>query len=320
MAQVTEKPDLTFLKICDRWERARRNPKYISLAEKARFDKKGFLDIVETDKAGINPNVCTECAESFGFQEMIDPSKEFYELFGFVEPPTEDDILSMSEEQFDKTIWAIFMPNYNTTMSTPDGGMPGPLAMKSPDGEYFAIEIDISRSDEEIKSAVLSRVKELRQEMNVKVPKGGETFAKRFNYYEIWDKRAERIPFPDIALSHKKNREEPLEKAIDRVKKRFYRACELITGKRYDSQELRKLLFPDGKIRQEHRLTRSGVLEYSKTSNTLYGDPEVPVLLQDILSAFCEKCTSDSACRDAILRGDLSSWIPCRDVIAFLEE
>jgi hypothetical protein len=71
---------------------------------------------------------------------MIDPSREFYELFGFAETPPENDISEEAKERINRIVWTLFIPNFNTTKSTPYSGMPGPLAKISPDGNYFAIE------------------------------------------------------------------------------------------------------------------------------------------------------------------------------------
>jgi hypothetical protein len=163
-------------------------------------------------------------------------------------------------------------------------------------------------------------VEEHRHVTNIKVSKGGDTFAKRFDYYKVWDERKRRIPFDEIALHHKKSRTEPLGKARERVKKQFYKACELITGKKYDSEQWRKNLFLSSESKQEHLLLPKGVAEYGGVDNSLFADPQVNLLINDIINSCCKKCVTDPKCRDAILAGHISKWECCPDAMSFIPD
>jgi len=119
-------------------------------------------------------------------------------------------------------------------------------------------------------------------------------------------------------LRHKKNREEPLGKAVDRIKKQFYKACELIMGEKYDSKKWRELFFPDEEPTQKHKRLRNGDAENYKDTSW-EDDPETRLLFNDVVR-ICQACDSDPQCRDAILLGRIEEWDACPNIYKFLTE
>lgn len=188
--------------------------------------------------------------------------------------------------------------------------------------------IDVSITDQEINQEINT----YRQLKGLKSTRYGEVFMKRFECYQIWDER-EKKTFDEIALRHKKNREEPLERTINRVKKQFHRACELIIGHRYDKQEIyqlvikeRNLLHPkkeeDPGLPQQHLLiTGPGRIDIDDTwvmDQGLFDDPEACMYFKEI-HKMCEMCAIDSKCRATVMGGDISPWSECAVIIRHLK-
>lgn len=147
---------------------------------------------------------------------------------------------------------------------------------------------------------------------------------------KVWKMRKKVIGFSKIALKTKTSE--------DTAKQRFYRAFELITGKKYNKYIWKKLIIE--KLIKDKNYKRLLDFEETKQQNKLlkrdddekgdkiekcpqdpswHDDPHARLLFEDIKKKYCENCT-DLKCRDSVYGGDLEVFQNCPQVIDFLYE
>jgi len=125
---------------------------------------------------------------------------------------------------------------------------------------------------------------------------------------KVWRLRKQQESFAKIAAQ--------LGISEDLAKKRFQRAFELILGQKYD-KEIWKKYFHEERGKQELAV---GKIEYG-INNTLFSDPEVSALLNDI-EKMCQTCP-DKVCNENRIKtfyeNGLSSWDACPRVYQYLK-
>jgi hypothetical protein len=157
---------------------------------------------------------------------------------------------------------------------------------------------------------------------------------------EVWKLRKQRMNFGNISAK--------LDISEDLARKRFYRAFELITGKKYEKtiwQDLirqalveratssegqhdehvwKELLdFEETKQHEKHASEEQIEMAIApqSTGASIFGDPRSPSVLQDI-ERICQKCI-DSNCYESFLKAvkdrEIESWHACPNIYKFLK-
>jgi len=266
----------TILRQREVWERRRRNPKYLAICDQIDFDQNGYY--IEINQPILEGSInLVPFPSPSGLILLIRPDKEF------------DEILKEMPIQKDSCKFGIhFRGSYENAVcpktNIPEDGSSFNYHAFLQDGRFVNFEIDLSQNNQDIQSELFGYIKTFRNIYRIKTQKGGKTFEKRLQYYEIWDLRKGKKSFEEIALAHKKNREELLEKATNRVKKQFYKAFELIMDYQYDPEKFKVL--------------RSTIKK---------SELKIP----------CKKCP-DSKCREEMENND-PFCVPCPDYLKAIE-
>lgn len=299
----------------DKFQRIKRNYEYVEFARKIAFEQDGF----ESDQSYYNMDQDAKVkAESFrskfGLNSLFDPTMEIpkddfmEELVFEIQSPVEI-ILREDKPNFFDSIW---------------------------NDSHIKLKIDIR--PEVSLNQILSEVKEFIEEARELLPnfEGKDRrahFEKREDYYKIWDLRAERMPFKEIALKLKIKESTAVYG--------FICAYKLILGESYDKRfwtELMRKNLEDNIIKVDgsfsiDRWKKLSKLEEIKQSNRLFYETE-PVISHftenqieefeniESIKETCQRC-SDDDCFKAMLRafeqGDFESWNACPDIYALLK-
>jgi hypothetical protein len=297
----------------DKFQRIKRKPDYIQVAEKYEFDPNGF----ESDNI-IEDTKLAEKADSlkrkFGLNLLFDPSLEIPKERILEEYIFKDQFLVEFDLREYKANW--FDPIW--------------------DPHHIKLKIDISL-DANI-NQIISEIKECIEEAQELISASAKKkkrhhFDKREVYYQIWDMRKECKSFREIALR--------LNISEHVAEKRFKKAFELITGNKYEkeywikhlSNHFERIIKKDGaidfkriknlskKMEPSSIGVRSANVDLMKSLDS-YNQVKKFILITDI-EKICRNC-QDSTCRDnmkkAMKREEFEHCNPCPKIIKYLTE
>ena len=235
----------------DRWQRIRRNPSYIVACQRVKFNEDGLPFLKNESPHGEDGFIPTEevsdeveCLK-FGLNILVDPDCDPFAPFIL-----EGSVFSEGR--------AVKVLSYSFEMN-----QEGEVEHIPPleDGKYLTVKIDVTRLlDKEIVPDIKKTVKESREFIDEGVEpemiinrktlvseprsknllmdqegsnyKSRANFEKRMEYYEIWDWRSQGMAYEEIGLKTRKKNEK-LSTAVDRAKKRYLVAHDLILGKKH---------------------------------------------------------------------------------------
>lgn len=205
----------------DTWERIRRNPAYLALCEKAIFDEEGLVDLECASKFKDVLSHIFSFTRSLGLTTLVDPSRDFENI-----PPC---------------CFDVYLDTRETVLPKMEPGSNGPI-YRMRHGRFASFDIDITKSDSEIKEKLFAWLEKLRNERPVQTGEEQEGIKTKYRCYEVWDQRRGRKSITEIAEDHRENSEESLGRAIARIKRQFHRAFELIMGYPFDPTQFRRLV------------------------------------------------------------------------------
>ncbi len=232
----------------DRWERIRRNPAYIAAYNKFRALEKTKVEGARKqskqrrDLAAMFIEIC----EEYDVSDVIDPSKSFKKSMSpkigltdsYIAFPIRDGRFTMP------------MPIRGSSFNCIDGrsSKGEPLYRKCKpeealvDSRYLAVLLDVNMPDKFVQETAVKAAKVARDALNL----SDQVFRMRIEEnqiaYSVWDMRAVKMPFTDIAV--KLFPSVSVKRGAARARKSFIRAYELITGKPYRAftkREIKKL-------------------------------------------------------------------------------
>jgi hypothetical protein len=229
--RVSEEIENRFLDLKkDLWERARRNPSYITSSKEIKFTRSGYADLKATDSTLLK--LAIQCARRFGLKIFVDPKKDFDQLVD----PSPDDFPPEWPQYSRLEFYSQLFDLYGYCFPIPH------KFLKVVDRQKVQVEIDIERSNEEIKNWLFPFIEMLRENHGVKAGKGGETLRKRLQYYQVWDMRRE-LSLKEIGSKLGRN--------YDQVRQQFKRAFELIMGYPYDQQKFAEMQLEEYRVKLE---------------------------------------------------------------------
>ena len=282
------------------WETLRRKPEYLELCKEFDFNKNtGLIStkwIIKLENRDKLKRATDRARELWGIEQLFDPQKKYLEL--------QPDIVNL-----------FGVARKLVTALSPYGEY-----QFIQDGRYVILKIDISEPYDYIEPLIKIYLDHFRGQ--VKQKEGREHYKKQLEYLKVWDERLRGEQFPTIAIK--------LKISLDQARERYYRAFELILGKKYEKKVGRRLIIEKlEKTRDFKRLL--DFEEKSKTeglhindydavsddSSSIFSNPQTKLLIDDILKTCCQGC-SDVECRASFLNGDLEILQDCPLAIRYL--
>lgn len=322
----------------DRWQRVRRRPDYIEFCEDhtSEFDDDGILETF----ASLSQDA-EEIREKFGLEMIYLSSKEIpknliLEWPVFKKPLAVNFIWHPEKAGISTPIWNdhYIRLEIDVLPETTEGQILDEVREFVNDAREVMKRQKLIDVQNLKKKGKLEEALKTEEELKKWEVKDRAHLDKREDCYKVWDERKAKKPFSIIAQEMGLNKET--------TKKRFYRAYELIMLEPYDREAFLKRIIGEelvrtiktpngrynkkawekllqhGETRQKHLLTKQEPrADVYGINNTLEGDPQVMILVQDI-AKMCKTC-SDNDCAKLFFAGDFKSWDACQNIRNFLK-